>query len=92
MEDQKLFCISKPLEDILYEINYDFIRISEVAAGSGCLKFLFANPHKDVIDWALEHFEELDLDEIEICDTVRTYQSNKELQDYVLNKINLFKE
>lgn len=92
MEEQKLFCISKPLEDILYEINYDFIRISEVTADSGCLKFLFANPHKDVIDWAIEHFEELDLDEIEICDTVRTYQSNKELQDYVLNKINLFKE
>lgn len=92
LEDQKLFCIRKPLDDILDEINYDFIRISEVTKGSGCLRLLFANPHKEVIDWAIEHFEELDLDEVEISDTVRCFQSNEELRNYVLNKINLFKE
>ena len=59
---------------------------------SGCLRFLFANPNKDVVDWALEHYEDFDLDEVEICDTVRGYQSNKELRDFVLNKINLFME
>jgi hypothetical protein len=68
------------------------MRLYEVQAMSGCLRFLFANPNKDVVDWALEHYEDFDLDEVEICDTVRSYQSNKELRDFVLNKINLFME
>ena len=90
--EQALCCVTQTLEYIVNELNRDYIRLSEVTAFTGCLKFLFANPNKEVIDWALEHYEDFDLDEVEICDTVRSYQSNKELRDYVLNKINLFEE
>lgn len=90
--EQVLCCVTQTLEYIVNELNRDYIRLSEVTAFTGCLKFLFANPNKEVIDWALEHYEDFDLDEVEICDTVRSYQSNKELRDYVLNKINLFEE
>lgn len=90
--EQVLCCVTQTLEYIVNELNRDYIRLSEVTAFTGCLKFLFANPNKEVIDWALEHHEDFDLDEVEICDTVRSYKSNKELRDFVLNKINLFME
>ena len=90
--EQILCCVTKTLENILDELKSDYMRLSEVLVMSGSLKFLFANPNKDVVDWALEHYEDFDLDEVEICDTVRSYQSNKELRDFVLNKINLFME
>lgn len=90
--EQALCCVTQTLENVLNELERDYMRLSEVTAFTGCLKFLFANPNKEVIDWALEHYEDFDLDEVEICDTVRSYQSNKELRDYVLNKINLFEE
>ena len=90
--EQALCCVTQTLENVLNELERDYMRLYEVQAMSGCLRFLFANPNKDVVDWALEHYEDFDLDEVEICDTVRSYQSNKELRDYVLNKINLFME
>ena len=90
--EQALCCVTQTLENVLNELERDYMRLYEVQAMSGCLRFLFANPNKDVVDWALEHYEDFDLDEVEICDTVRSYQSNKELRDFVLNKINLFME
>lgn len=78
------FCLTENLETIIDEVKEQY----QIVANEGVAEYFLINPRKDVVEWALEHKDELGFNYVE-PEFVEKYQAIPELKELILNTLEL---
>ena len=77
---QSFFCIISDLKAIEEDIKGQY----QIVANEGVARCFLINPRREVVEWALEHKDELGITEEEISKAIK-YQAIPELKGIILN-------
>ena len=80
-------CVTFTLEQIQEELTDEVLQNVFKGHHVVSFKYLLANPRKDVVEWALEHKDELGISKRDMSEVAK-YQVIPELKELILNSLN----
>ena len=81
---QSFFCIISDLKDIIEDIKGQY----QIVANEHVARCFLINPRKEVVEWALEHKEELGFSKEEATEAAK-HQAIPELKELVLKELDM---
>ena len=82
----QLACATSSLEKIQKELTEEVLQTVFKGNSVVSFEYLFANPRKEVVKWALKHKEELGLSKV-AREFIEEYQAIPELKELILNTL-----